>query len=287
MATEFIKPPRDQAVQDKALQFTSYVKHPTHSLQPGQYSDDTQMAVAVTEVLLGLDYPKVSYHLQAHKFELRLQFANAFVECFKRDPRDGYARSFQAFLGLVVDGNDFLQRIRPTSDKNGACMRAVPIGVISDLDTVEFIAKEQASITHNTEGGKQSALLVALMSHFALYVNEPFSKFQALLCDRLKVSPMRCPLWEKGRVIGPNLGMNTARAVMTLLMTETTLIGITRKAIEWGGDTDSVLAIAWGIASARMHDELPSFFERDLENGPYGRTYLAGLGEKLMQKFYA
>ncbi len=57
-------------------------------------------------------------------------------------------------------------------------------------------------------------------------------------------------------------------------------MGIMRQTIEWGGDTDSVAAIAWGIASARYPDEkLPEFFDRDLENGTYGRDYLSTLGE--------
>jgi hypothetical protein len=50
MATEYIKLPRDQATQDQALEFTKYVANPKHNLRPGQYTDDTQMSLAVPEV---------------------------------------------------------------------------------------------------------------------------------------------------------------------------------------------------------------------------------------------
>ena len=272
MATEYIKLPRDQATLDKALQFTSYVRHPTHNLRAGQYTDDTQMSVAVTEVLLEGTYSREA-------------FADAFVRCFKRDRRDGYARHFQEFLESVETGQDFLQNIYATSDKNGACMRAVPIGVLPNPALVEFVAVEQARLTHDTPGGKHSAAIIALMSHFAHHLDGSLDSLQAYLCNHFHVMTTEIPLWEGGPVVGPGVGMATARAVMTLLMTETTLMGIARRAIEWGGDTDSVLALVWGIASARIHDELPPFFDGGLENGPYGRTFLAELGGKLMQKF--
>jgi ADP-ribosylglycohydrolase len=56
----------------------------------------------------------------------------------------------------------------------------------------------------------------------------------------------------------------------------------------WGGDTDSVAAIAWGIASARYPDEvLPQFLEIDFEagRGNYGAQFLKDLGEQLMCKY--
>lgn len=57
-----------------------------------------------------------------------------------------------------------------------------------------------------------------------------------------------------------------------------------RRLIDWGGDTDSVAAIAWGIASCRFPDEvLPEFLARDLEpGGAFGVGFLRGLGERLM-----
>jgi len=277
LATEYIKFPRDQAIYDKALKFESYGQHPTHSLKPGCYSDDTQMSIGVTEVLLE----------EEGYFVLTSRFAEAFVRCFKRDPRDGYARGFQAFLETVKDGSDFIARIDPKSDKNGAAMRSVPLGVLADPIHVRYMANLQAKLTHDTLQGVESSILVALMSHFALHTDEPLSRLPEWLEKQLPaIVPRFIAPWEGGPVKVPEVGINTARAVMTLLATETSLIGIAKRTIEWGGDTDSVLAVAWGIASARFQNEqLPMFFDGGLENGPYGYKFLKELGTKLMGKY--
>ena len=88
--------------------------------------------------------------------------------------------------------------------------------------------------------------------------------------------------WDGCPVQDPDVGIATSRAVMTLVSREKSLLDIARKTIEWGGDTDSVLSIAWGIASTRMRDELPPFFDGGLENGPFGYKFLSDLGKKLM-----
>ena len=274
MACEFIKLPRDQQLLDRALRFERYLKHPTHRLRAGQYTDDTQMSIAVAEVLLEVESQSDA--------ELRQLFADAFVRAFKRDPREGYARGFQAFLEVTRDGTEFLANINPTSDKNGAAMRSVPIGVLPKVDDVIRIATLQAKLTHDTEGGVTSSVLVALMSHFAHHTDKPFSALPLWLSQHYPFGPQD---WSGGPVTGPGVGMNTVHAVYTLLRRNGTLLNIARTALEWGGDTDSVLAIAWGIASARMPPPEPSFLWTGLEDGPFGRRFLAELGSRLMDKY--
>lgn len=92
----------------------------------------------------------------------------------------------------------------------------------------------------------------------------------------------------QGVPTGLGVGLNTAWAVHTLLVQETSLRGIMERIIEWGGDTDSTASIAWGIASARYPDEIiPEFLERDLEasDPQYGPVFLRDLGRKLMEAY--
>jgi ADP-ribosyl-[dinitrogen reductase] hydrolase len=270
MAVEYIKP-ESEPIRQRALKF-GYGRHPVHKLEPGQYTDDTQMSIAVAEVLLG-------------KEQSTEDFANAFVRCFKRDPRAGYARGFQGLLESVSDGDELRRTIENDSDKNGAAMRAVPIGVLPKPADVVDVAERQAKITHDTIGGIRSAVLVALMSHYALYEHEPFADFPSWSNEHAKVVP---GVWSGGPVQGPGVGLATADAVFTLVSTQQSLLKIAETAIRWGGDVDSVLAIAWGIASSRMKNvdgELPAFFERDLEDGSYGRRFLVGLGTRLMAAY--
>ncbi|WP_390624114.1 ADP-ribosylglycohydrolase family protein [Fodinicola feengrottensis] len=57
-----------------------YVQHPKHSgIRPGQYTDDTQMTLAVAELLV------------SNEPWTEGSVADKFVEVFRRDPREGYA----------------------------------------------------------------------------------------------------------------------------------------------------------------------------------------------------
>lgn len=275
-AVEYIKLPEHEDLRRRALKFERYLQHPTHGLSPGRYTDDTQMSIAVAEVLAQGDFTPE-------------RFAAAFVRAFKRDPRKAYARGFQAFLESVTDPSDFMARIKPDSDKNGAAMRSVPLGVLRSTDQVMHVAEMQARVTHNTEGGVLSSQMVALMSHFALREDKPLSELPEWLGSVMGLGSdfLNNCWWEGGPVKGPGVGMATARAVLRLVAEQPTLLDILRTTIEWGGDTDSVAAIAWGIASARMREPLPLFFEFGLEHSRalYGVEFLRNLGRDLMDAY--
>jgi ADP-ribosyl-[dinitrogen reductase] hydrolase len=276
MACEYIKLPRDKGVYDAALAFKHYCEHPTHALKAGQYTDDTQMSIAVAEVLLKQHF---IFDVAFHEPMIKQWFTESFFNCFKRDPRDGYSRNFQALLEKVKSADELAKELKPNSDKNGAAMRSVPIGVLPTPQEVMDVANVQAKITHDTVGGRQSSILVAMMSHYALYTDRPFKDFPDWIVHYTEFVPRE---WNGEPVMGEGVGMKTADAVFTLLSTKTSLIDIARQTIKWGGDTDSVLAIAWGIASARMKEDLPPFFDGGLENGPYGHRFLFNLGRDLM-----
>ena len=266
--------------KDHLYKFDKFYQHPGHEkLAPGSYTDDTQMSIANAEVLLGNDTSD-------------LAFANSWVEAFKRDERDGYARGFQGFLEeLTEGGEEFLKKIKPTSNGNGAAMRAVPLGVIPDIETLIKISDQQAKLTHNTYGGMISSSIVALASHYALYYDSPLNEVDTFISEHIGQTiydddwlqnVLFCD-WM-GKV--PCHGASTAQAVLSLLRNYDNLMDMMRQTILWGGDTDSVASIAWGIASARYDDELPEFLTKELEvESPYGVDYLLDLGQKLMDKY--
>ena len=284
LATEYIKSPRDDSLKARALKFEDYLQHPVHKCRPGTFSDDTQQSAANIKVLLSDDWSPLS-------------FANAWVSEFKTDPRDAYSRRFQKYLEQVKDGKEFLETIDPVSNKNGAAMRSAPLGVLSDPKDVLTIATLQAQITHNTPGGLFGSQAVALMSHYALHVDLPLERgnLKNWLIDQFN-SPLSnysekelksflAKPW-RGPVTGPEVGLNTALSVFELLVSCRSLLDVIRKTIEFGGDTDSVAAIALGIASCRKPDDLPAFMHNKLEVGTkFGPQYLKDLGEKLMIKF--
>lgn len=279
-ATEFVDSNEHAKLIEATLRLDGYYQHPKHlKLKPGMYTDDTQMSIGITEVLVTPEYNQL--------LATQLDFANAWTRVFHRDFRDGYARGFQAFLETTKSGMEFMDRIKPASEKNGACMRAVPLGVIKDVKALLDVASIQASTTHDTPIGIFSAQTVALMSHFALYRNDSFSHLQDFLeghsSDLTLLHGMQIHKRWRGSVKNP--ATNTIHAVFDLLTHCSTLSEVLRGAIQFGGDTDSVAAIALGIASARMPNDLPQILSNKLENGPYGRDYLKTLGAQLMETY--
>ena len=88
----------------------NYIAHTKHGLFAGQYTDDTQMSLAIAEAIVEDDE------------WTPLSLAQRFCDVFHRDVRPGYAGGFYKFLAEHTDGSDF-RDIRPDSDKSGGAMR--------------------------------------------------------------------------------------------------------------------------------------------------------------------
>lgn len=248
----------------------TYRQHPRWpELEPGRYTDDTQMAIALSEFLL-----------QGQRTSLAL--ADSFVATFRRDPRAGYAQGFHDMLLDMKDGIDFLGLIEPFSDKSGGAMRAAPCGLLTDERDVIDMAMFQASLTHATKDGMEAAGAAAML---------------VWLCRR------GVPREELGKDIGiyfpdhpwyipwedpvSNKGLDAAHAAITAVESNENMSDILQHCINFTGDTDTVAAIA--MAAASLHPDIaqdlhPDLYEK-LENGTYGRGYLENLDSLLMDKF--
>jgi ADP-ribosylglycohydrolase len=246
---------------------TGYRQHPRHNLHPGQYTDDTQMSIAIAEAIVA-DDPWTPEHLAAR-----------FVQAFQRDPRPGYAQRFYDFLLTVQDGHDFLQRINPASDKSGAAMRAAPIGIFPTIREVIARCQVQAALTHNTPDGINAAVAAALMSHYFLYDRGDKADLGRFL-ERHVPGDWAQP-WQ-GKV-GAS-GWMSVRAAVTALVQSRTLSELLQCCIAFRGDVDTVAAIALAAAacSAEITADLPQQLHRELEDGAYGYRYIQQLDMELL-----
>lgn len=249
---------------------TAYHKHPKHPLAPGMYTDDTQMSLAVAELIVsGAAWTKEN-------------LADAFVNVFKRDPREGYAGGFYKFLCSVGSGQEFLARIKPDSDKSGAAMRAVVIGVYPTVDEVKQKSALQAAVTHDTVDGINAAVAAALTGHYFLYKLGAKANLGTFLEQHVAghwSTPWTGKVGEKGWM--------SVRAAITALVSATSMSELLRACVAFTGDVDTVAAIALGAASAcdEIAQDLPDFLNSGLENGPFGRDYLTALDAKLSERF--
>lgn len=247
-----------------------YVKHPRHNIQPGSYTDDTQMSLAIAETIVSGEPWKPT--VLAHKF----------VEVFQRDPREGYATGFYHFLLHVRDGEQFLRNIRPTSEKSGAAMRAAPIGIYPTLSLVIERCTIQAALTHNTPNGINAAVVAALMTHYFLYNLGPKKELGIFLEEHVR-GHWATP-WT-GKV--KSQGWMSVQAAVTALLRSDTMRELLKTCIQFSGDVDTVAAIALaaGSCSTEIAQDLPVHLIDALENGQYGRDYIRLLDTQLMAFF--
>jgi ADP-ribosyl-[dinitrogen reductase] hydrolase len=248
---------------------SGYVQHPSHhSIKPGQYTDDTQMTLAIAELLAdGAEWTPQA-------------LADKFVAVFKRDQRQGYAGGFYLFLCDVSDGTEFLRRIRPDSDKSGAAMRAAPAGLLPTVADVLHHTAVQARITHDTPDGIAAAQAAALAVHYCHFTLGPVADTAKWIDRQLGTSRWARP-WH-GKV--GSKGWMSTQAALTALTSSTSMSSILRTAIAFTGDVDTVATIALAAASRspEITADLPPVLLRDLENGTYGRDHLTALDARLL-----
>ena len=290
---EFLKGGKDEVLRQ--FDFTKYRANPNEGwghMAPGLYSDDTQMSIAVTELLISnQDFTKEN-------------LAAKFVECYKRDPINGYARRFQDFLNEVSSGDEFLAKINPNSKRNGAAMRSVPLGLVENLEKLIEYCTINAKVTHDTFEGISSSIGVALASHKYYYKPNLEENIFDFVIENGKgyldantiyylrqikdMNELNCEILfgKKDKDIGvPCDGPKTLGAVLYLLNKHTSSKEILKEAVLLGGDTDSTASIALGINSIKYSlDDLPEFLIRDLRNHKYGKNYLLDLGERLERR---
>ncbi|NUU23967.1 MAG: ADP-ribosylglycohydrolase family protein [Streptomycetaceae bacterium] len=256
-----------------------YVQHPKHlDVRPGMYTDDTQMSIAVAEWLLAGS---------ADGTDPKGDLAHRFVKAYKRDPRAGYAGGFRSVLEHVWTGAELIETLRPVSDKSGAAMRAGVIGLLPDPAEVRRLTTLQAAITHDSPGGIAAALGAALAVHYCRYGVGPLDRLPHWLAEHVP-EPGGYGKWTepwRGKVGSP--GMHSARAAVTALVRHRSLRELLRQCVAYTGDVDTVATIALAAASvsAEYAQDLPRGLVRGLENGTYGRTYLAGLDARLAERW--
>lgn len=248
-------------------------ENPYIPTKPGCYTDDTQMSIALAELMLMKDPAEWTTY----------DVAGRFVITFKRDPRPGYAGPFYEILKQVSSADDFLQKIRPHSAKSGGAMRAPVLGLLQSTMQVVDVAMMQASLTHATRDGMNAAAASALLTHYCYHNLGPKTEIPVFL-SRWVPGPDWLEMWQ-GKVGAP--GLESVRAAINAVMSHSTLSQVLRACVTYTGDVDTVAAIAMPAASVcpEMKHDLPSALIEGLEKGIYGREFLTTLDAQLMVKF--
>ena len=251
-----------------------YVMHPKWRTTVGKYTDDTQMAVALAE-LLSRKPPHVWTHYE---------IARAFVAVFKRDPRKGYASRFYTCLKQMDTGWDFLKTIRPFSRKSGGAMRAPVLGLLPSEEAVMETARFQASLTHCTQLGMDAAAAAALMTHYFYHRLGHKGDLRKYLSTKGLCIDFTSP-W-RGKV--DTLASEHVRAAVSAIEENSTMTEVLKACVDFTGDVDTVAAIAGPAVHfcETVENDLPDALITEFERGgSFGSRYLDGLSIKLQNRY--
>ena len=263
----------------------------------GIYTDDTQMSLAVAELM-------TSFILFTEE-----ALASHFVFAYRRDMRSGYSTHTKKMLGKSWCGMDLINAQSAEEKRNrrsdGSAMRGVPSGLFPDLyDVVEF-ATINSIITHAHPAAVSASIGIALASHFTYYnlgnhgeiieyvrqylpqLHPGFDSYLADIdaLDDLDISTIL------GRYANRGAPYDNARPVLGVVLFvlkhhSSNLPAVIEQCIRFGGDVDTTMCMAMGIAM--MHGLIDSDLRvliDDLENGSFGRDYLLRVGDALSGKY--
>ncbi|MFI2504279.1 ADP-ribosylglycohydrolase family protein [Streptomyces sp. NPDC018972] len=255
---------------------------------PGEATDDTQMAVLVAESLLecgGLDLPDVFRRFQrwaaAEPKDIGLQTEAVLSG---GDPWD-LAAALHFRTSQRAAGNGALMRAAPSA------VHFAPLGRDATMDA----ARRLAALTHGDRAAWEGTAVFHELVRTALAGDDPVAAvpdaLRAVHPDhRDRYATVLAPDWhpdlatEFNGAVWPCLG-----SAVWALRTTTGYEDAVRAAIDLGGDTDTVAAVTGGLAGAvygvdaiparwtePLHVPLPGFAGRVLST-----TDLSGLARRL------
>lgn len=253
------------------------------------YTDDTQMAIGVTETLIASG--------RIDEERLCARFAANYL------PQRGYGRGAKVVLQAMCDGEDhryWAENLFPGgSFGNGAAMRVAPVGLMfrDDHDAVWEQARLSSLPTHvhplGIEGAQVVALAVALASSSMNLDRGTFFQKLASRCMSLEYSG---PLGRASRLDRvQDLGLfgngieataSAVTAVASFGMTPDSYEETIGNAIMLGGDTDTIAAMAGAISGAYLGaGAIPSHLRERLEDRKQGRSYIEKLAKDLHEAY--
>jgi poly(ADP-ribose) glycohydrolase ARH3 len=274
------------------------VDAPRRHMKAGTYTDDTEMMIGLAEGLA---------------FSRRLDCAAIgarFVDNFHMDR--GYGRGTVSVLKALRKGAQWDEPARGVfngegSYGNGAAMRIAPVGcVYYDMhDKLRNAAEMTSMITHAHPLGKEAGAVQAMAVALAMGADpakelnpsafidtliaftdvpefvDALNEVKILLERALVTSPM-----DAVETLGNDIRGYTAvpAAIFSFLHNHRSFEAAVIYAVNLGGDTDTIGAMAGAIAGAYHGiDAVPARWLDKLENEGKGRDYVLDLGRKLWE----
>lgn len=233
----------------------TFVGSKHHQLEPGQYSDDTQMSLMVAESLI--------QHQGFNPSDLSQRYVDWIVSGRAR----GYGKTTLLAVHNLMQGKHWTESGIPGSYGNGTAMRAAPIGVYfrDDLEQVIDVCKIDSAITHASEEAEAGSIAIALAAALAAQndMEDLLERIHSVLPD----SKVKSTIYSLGSLIDANhipaasalrvLGTKadvreTVPAALYCFLKFDNYHDAILAAIRAGGDTDTTAAIVGALFGAKL-----------------------------------
>jgi poly(ADP-ribose) glycohydrolase ARH3 len=231
---------------------------------PLRWTDDTHMALALADSLLATDGTVDPQHL-----------GDTFARRYAEEPWRGYGSGPPQVFALARQGTTYEEAAGSLfggagSFGNGAAMRCAPVAIVGspDLGTTVALARAQARITHTHPEGIDGAVLLA--GALCLLLDAGGTSAPQLLTrveDHLTTAAFRArsehlrtaaATGALTRDVVAALGSGVAAiesvpaALAVFLEDPADPVGVLRRAVALGGDTDTVAAMAGALVGAHL-----------------------------------
>jgi ADP-ribosyl-[dinitrogen reductase] hydrolase len=205
-------------------------------LTPGEVTDDTMMTLCVAEGILIDPYvPKQA-------------IGEKFLEWYRSDPKDIgniIRRVLSSYQGNWFEAAFLADLDLGESAGNGSLMRCLPVGLIyPNLSDIEKVSRLQSKMTHYDERCNQACEIYNRIVWRLVHGEKLTETIQKEIMsteyeDILNEAPDCEP---SGFVV------HTFRHVLHLLLTSDSFSDVVERAANLGGDSDTIGAIAGGLA---------------------------------------
>jgi len=216
--------------------------------KPGEFTDDTQMAIVQAESLLACGGVN-----GADLFERFRVWASVAADVgIQTRAVLGSGRSWDEAAA------EHYQRHPSSAAGNGSVMRSAPAAVFfgrASVDASMEAARAMSAVTHGDPAAGWGAAILHAMVHAELNGEDAFERLAALLpmlpADQSRYREMLRPDWlpGDGGVSNGSVWGCLAQSVWAV-RTTTSFEDAVVRAIDLGGDTDTVAAVTGGLAGA-------------------------------------
>lgn len=232
-----------------------------HRLKPGQFTDDTQMSLALADAIL------------TNKFYDPGIAASKYLEWFISGDCRGIGSNTRLAMQNLAKGLEWHAAGINGAEGNGTAMRAAPIGAHQNRGTERLRAaahwaRVDAQITHKSDEAKEgSAAIAVAVSH--LCAGGRKTDVLTTVLEHLAKSRVRFAIEDLNRALrrGDTLGdflktkdwllsgvtahvAQSVPAAFTMFLYSTDFDATVKNAVRLGGDTDSVAAMAGALAGS-------------------------------------